>query len=82
MGNIIPVADKKDFIKHFLQLFELKRRECAWLLTYLTSDDQLMERVHFVEQAAYTPRAIIITAKGVDHIPFSLPQGETYYTRP
>ncbi|MFC0470274.1 ReoY family proteolytic degradation factor [Halalkalibacter kiskunsagensis] len=71
MGNIIPVVDKKEFLKNFLQQFELKRRECAWLLNYLMSDDELMERVHFVEQAAHTPKALIISAKGVDSIPFS-----------
>jgi uncharacterized protein YpiB (UPF0302 family) len=71
VGNIIPVVDKKDFLKGFLQQFELKRRECAWLLNYLMSDDELMERVHFVEQAAHTPKALIISAKGVDSIPFS-----------
>ncbi|MDT8859998.1 ReoY family proteolytic degradation factor [Alkalihalobacillus sp. MEB130] len=71
MGNIIPVVDKKEFLKTFLQQFELKRRECAWLLNYLMSDDELMERVHFVEQAAHTPKALIISAKGVDSIPFS-----------
>ncbi|ARK30324.1 ReoY family proteolytic degradation factor [Halalkalibacter krulwichiae] len=71
MGNIIPVVDKKEFLKSFLQQFELKRRECAWLLNYLMSDDELMERVHFVEQAAHSPKALIISAKGVDSIPFS-----------
>ncbi|WP_332693300.1 ReoY family proteolytic degradation factor [Halalkalibacter lacteus] len=71
MGNIIPVVDKKEFLKNFLQQFELKRRECAWLLNYLMSDNELMERVHFVEQAAHTPKALIISAKGVDSIPFS-----------
>jgi uncharacterized protein YpiB (UPF0302 family) len=71
VGNIIPVVDKKEFLKSFLQQFELKRRECAWLLNYLMSDDELMERVHFVEQAAHTPKALIISAKGVDTIPFS-----------
>ncbi len=71
MGSIIPVVEKKDFLKSFLQQYELKRRECAWLLNYLMSDDQLMERVHFVEKAAHTPKALIISTKGVDSIPFS-----------
>lgn len=71
MGNIIPIVEKKDFLKSFLKQYELKRRECAWLLNYLMSDDQLMERVHFVEKAAHTPKALIISTKGVDSIPFS-----------
>lgn len=71
MGNIIPVVEKKEFLKGFLQQYELKRRECAWLLNFLMSDDDLMKKVHFVEQAAHTPKALIISAKGVDGIPFS-----------
>ncbi len=71
MSNIISVVDKKDFLKSFLQHYELKRRECAWLLNYLMNDDKLMERVHFVEKAELTPKALIISTKGVDSIPFS-----------
>ncbi|NEU31155.1 YpiB family protein [bacterium LRH843] len=71
MDSIIPVVEKKDFLKSFLQQYELKRRECAWLLNYLMNDDQLMERVHFVEKAEHAPKALIISTKGVDSIPFS-----------
>ncbi|WP_088102196.1 ReoY family proteolytic degradation factor [Halalkalibacter urbisdiaboli] len=71
MGNIIPVVEKKDFLRGFLKQYELKRRECAWLLNYLMSDDELMERVHFVEHAECTPKALIISAHGVETTPFS-----------
>ncbi len=71
MSSLISVVDKKEFLKSFLQHFELKRRECAWLLNYLMNDDRLMERVHFVENAEMTPKALIISTKGVDSIPFS-----------
>ncbi|WP_368504490.1 ReoY family proteolytic degradation factor [Alkalihalophilus sp. As8PL] len=71
MGSIIPVVEKKEFLRGFLQHYELKRRECAWLLNYLMSDDELMERVHFVERAASTPKALVISATGVDTVPFS-----------
>lgn len=71
MGNTIPVVEKKDFLKSFLKQYELKRRECAWLLNYLMSDDNLMERVHFIEQAEQTPKALVISAQGVSTIPFS-----------
>ncbi|MCM3761236.1 ReoY family proteolytic degradation factor [Alkalihalobacillus oceani] len=71
MDSIVSVVEKKEFLRGFLQQFELKRRECAWLLNYLMSDDQIMERVHFVEKAAHTPKALIISTKGVDTIPFS-----------
>ena len=71
MGNTIPVVEKKDFLKSFLKQYELKRRECAWLLNYLMSDDNLMEKVHFIEQAEQTPKSLVISAQGVSTIPFS-----------
>ncbi|TSB46926.1 ReoY family proteolytic degradation factor [Alkalicoccobacillus porphyridii] len=71
MGNTVPVVDKKDFLKSFLKQYELKRRECAWLLNYLMSDDHLMEKVHFIEQAEQTPKALVISAQGMSTVPFS-----------
>ncbi len=71
MSSIISVLEKKDFLKWFLNNYQLKRRECAWLLNYLMSDDQLMEKVHFVENAEYCPKSLIISANDVDCIPFS-----------
>ncbi len=71
MSSAISILEKKDFLKWFLNNFQLKRRECAWLLNYLMSDDQLMEKVHFVENAEYCPKSLIISANDVDCIPFS-----------
>lgn len=63
--------EKRDFLKWFLEQHQLKRRECAWLLNFLMSDDYLMERVHFVEQAEFCPKALMISAVDVDSIPFA-----------
>ena len=71
MSSAISILEKKDFLKWFLNNYQLKRRECAWLLNYLMSDDQLMEKVHFVENAEYCPKSLIISANDVDYIPFS-----------
>lgn len=71
MNNSVPVMEKRDFLKWFLEQHQLKRRECAWLLNFLMSDDYLMERVHFVEQAEYCPKALMISAVDVDSIPFA-----------
>ena len=58
MATPVSVNEKKDFIRWFLNHYQLKRRECVWILNYLISHDQLMEKVHFVEQAQYCPRGI------------------------
>ncbi len=63
--------EKRDFLKWFLDQYQLKRRECAWLLNFLMSDDILMERVHFVEQADYCPKALMISTNDVDCVPFA-----------
>jgi uncharacterized protein YpiB (UPF0302 family) len=70
MNAPVSVNEKKDFIRWFLNHYQLKRRECVWILNYLMSHDQLMEKVHFVEQAQYCPRGIIMSAHCVDEVPF------------
>ncbi|TMW73584.1 ReoY family proteolytic degradation factor [Alteribacter natronophilus] len=71
MNNTVPVMEKRDFLKWFLDQYQLKRRECAWLLNFLMSDDILMERVHFVEQADYCPKALMISTSDVECVPFA-----------
>jgi len=66
----VSVNEKKDFIRWFLNHYQLKRRESVWILNYLMSHDQLMERVHFVEEAQYCPRGLIMSTHCVDLVPF------------
>ncbi|KZZ86400.1 MULTISPECIES: ReoY family proteolytic degradation factor [Bacillaceae] len=70
MMTPVSVHEKKDFIRWFLNHYQLKRRECVWILNYLMSHDSLMERVHFVEQAQYCPRGIIMSTHCVEEVPF------------
>ncbi|SER42024.1 ReoY family proteolytic degradation factor [Salisediminibacterium halotolerans] len=71
MHSSVPAMEKRDFLKWFLDQHQLKRRECAWLLNFLMSDDILMEKVHFVEEADHCPKALIISTNDVEEIPFS-----------
>jgi uncharacterized protein YpiB (UPF0302 family) len=66
----VSVNEKKDFIRWFLNHYQLKRRECVWILNYLMSHDQLMKKVHFVENAQYCPRGLIMSTHCVDEVPF------------
>ena len=45
-----------------LNNYQLKQRECVWILNYLMSHDQLMHKVHFVEHAKYCPRGLVMSA--------------------
>ncbi|WP_353855430.1 ReoY family proteolytic degradation factor [Bacillus sp. Bos-x628] len=70
MQTPVSVNEKKEFIRWFLNHYQLKRRECVWILNYLMSHDSLMEKVHFVEQADFCPRGIIMSTHCVDEVPF------------
>lgn len=70
MTTPVSVNEKKDFIRWFLNHYQLKRRECVWILNYLMSHDQLMEKVHFVDQAQYCPRGLVMSTHCVDEVPF------------
>ncbi|WLR53083.1 ReoY family proteolytic degradation factor [Bacillus tianshenii] len=70
MATPVSVSEKKEFVRWFLNHYQLKRREGVWILNYLMSHDQLMEKVHFVEQAQYCPRGIIMSTHCVDDVPF------------
>ena len=66
----VPLNDKKVFIRWFLKNFQLKRREGVWILNYLLSNDELLKNVHFVEDAHYCPRAIVMSTVDTTSIPF------------
>ncbi|WP_102345786.1 ReoY family proteolytic degradation factor [Bacillus sp. Marseille-P3661] len=70
MATPVSVNEKKEFVRWFLNHYQLKRRECVWILNYLMSHDQLMRNVHFVEQAQYCPRGLIMSTHCVDDVPF------------
>ncbi len=71
MMNIpVSVEDKKEFVRWFLNNFQLKRRESVWILNYLMNHDSLMRQVHFVEEARFCPRGIVISTHCVEDVPF------------
>ena len=70
MAAPVSVNEKKEFIRWFLNHYQLKRRECVWILNYLMSHDQLMKRVHFVEDAQFCPRGLVMSTHCVEEVPF------------
>ncbi|WP_019242015.1 MULTISPECIES: ReoY family proteolytic degradation factor [Bacillus] len=70
MAAPVTVNEKKEFIRWFLNHYQLKRRECVWILNYLMSHDQLMKKVHFVEDAQFCPRGLVMATHCVDEPPF------------
>lgn len=43
MTASVSVVDKKAFVRWFLKNYQLKRRECVWILNYLLSNDDLLK---------------------------------------
>ncbi|HEU5138887.1 MAG TPA: ReoY family proteolytic degradation factor [Bacillales bacterium] len=70
MNFDVMLIEKKQFIRWFLEHHELKKRECIWLLNYLAGDDRLMENVHFIRHAEYCPKAIIMSTRCTQDVPF------------
>ncbi|MBS4176570.1 ReoY family proteolytic degradation factor [Lederbergia citrea] len=70
MATPVSVNEKKEFIRWFLNRYQLKRRESVWILNYLMSHDQLMEKVHFVEDAQCCPRGLIMSTHCTRDVPF------------
>jgi len=70
MATPVSVNEKKEFVRWFLTNYQLKRRECVWILNYLMSHDHLMKNVHFVEHAQFTPRGLIMSTHCVEDPPF------------
>ncbi|WP_176720479.1 YpiB family protein [Desulfuribacillus stibiiarsenatis] len=70
MSNSVSIADKKQFLRWFVRNYVLQSNEATWLLTYLCSDDEVLRRVHFVEEANFSLRTIIISSNCVKMKPF------------
>jgi uncharacterized protein YpiB (UPF0302 family) len=71
----VSIADKKDFLRWYLKRYQMKRRECVWILNYLLSHDDLLNKVHFVEEAHYCPRAMVMSVTESTGVPFRFYKG-------
>lgn len=78
----ISVHDKVSFIHWFLRNFQLKKRESVWILNYLINHKEILKHVHFVREAKFCPRAIIISSHCSDDIPFRFYKNNIVTTDP
>lgn len=72
----VTVAAKKRFITWLIKNHQLKRRESVWVLTYLKDNEKLLSNVHFVDEAHYCPRAIVMSTSETAGIPFRFYKGK------
>ncbi|GAA0360478.1 ReoY family proteolytic degradation factor [Bacillus horti] len=70
MHQLVSVEAKRTFLDWFLNTFELQKKECAWLLTYLKSDDTLLEKVRFVDELIPNQKSIFMSTTCTSDISF------------
>lgn len=70
MNECVTTTAKRQFIHWFLKSYELQKKESAWLLSYLASDERLLERVHFIDNFENLPKVILIATKCVQFTAF------------
>lgn len=81
MHQVVSVEEKRNFLTWFLQNYILAKRESAWMLSYLRAKDELLERVHFVDEIHTEKRCILIsTTCSPEGIPFQFFKKEFYTT--
>lgn len=61
----VSLQAKKDFLSWFLDCYDFKDSDAILFLQYFLSNDDMMEKIRFVEDAKNTPNGIIITEYGV-----------------
>lgn len=61
MKQFINVDEKKDFINYLLNRYYFKRRESIWILNYLLTTEDLLERTHFVKEVEKCPIGLLIS---------------------
>ena len=77
MSECITSSDKKEFIQWFLNQHQLQKREAAWLLSYLASeDDILIESILSIISADY-PKPCRLQPIPFRWYRFSLPKTST-----
>ncbi|TRM12566.1 YpiB family protein [Lentibacillus cibarius] len=70
MQTPVSVQDKKSFIQWFLNHYQLKKRESVWILNYIINHKNLLKNIHFVREAKYCPRGLIMTSHCSEEVPF------------
>lgn len=80
MYPIVTNAEKKSFLEWFLQKYELQKRESAWLLTYIMSDEKLLEKVRFSDEVSLSIRSIVMSTTCVKGTPFKFRKGKVMTT--
>lgn len=70
MSGTITVAEKRHFLRWFLANYQLQSREAEMLMRYIMTRENVLRRVHFVENFRHLPRVIVVSSTCVQVAPF------------
>lgn len=70
MGTTVTIAEKKHFLRWFLANYQLQSREAEMLMRYMMTRENVLRRVHFVENFRQLPRVIVVSTSCVPVAPF------------
>ena len=80
MKSSVSVAEKKEFIHWFLERFDFQKKEAAWLLGYLYSNEKVLKKVCFVDHVRNLPKSLIISTRCSKMIPFRFTKNKQVHT--
>ncbi|MFC4617796.1 ReoY family proteolytic degradation factor [Camelliibacillus cellulosilyticus] len=80
--QMISIEEKRLFLKWFLRHYQLKSRECVWLLNYILSDDDMIALLRFVDNITQCPRAMIVSEKTMSDCSFLYRKGNVETEQP
>lgn len=72
---MVSLIQKKKFLKWFLMNKKLKSREGIWIINYMLSKNDFLERVHFVESVTHAPTGLMLSSIEVHNTSFSFNSG-------
>jgi len=70
MSGAITIAEKRHFLRWFLANYQLQSREAEMLVRYIMTRENVLRRVHFVENFRQLPRVIVVSTACVQVAPF------------
>lgn len=80
MSIKISNSQKKEFIRWFLNHYQLKRRESVWILNYIISHDNLLSKLHFVDDITGCARACKMSTHCSEEVAFRFFKGSVMTT--
>ncbi|MCY0888188.1 MAG: YpiB family protein [Alicyclobacillaceae bacterium] len=70
MATTVTVAEKKHFLRWFLANYQLQSREAEMLVRYMMTRENVLRRVHFVDNFRHLPRVMVVSTTCVQVAPF------------